>query len=297
MSDEHSPDFQGPPSKKQRVANGVPFRQPTVTAPAPIPHISRVLSKEEVVPFTGLTFAKAGLAALTVILAARKVRMSDLIFDDRNIKASGGFKRYQERNLIFTIAAVTYHVFFGWQTKFEFGSSLSERHSYHQGNGQEKYFRNTVVKFLEYVFQYISFPWNVTLDNVFVYNIRHGYSRILGKRMAFPMWSSKWLEGETTTPKHSKKVCGHNFEWAGIFDLFIDGMDRIGEKGNSTNRAVSHWITKEEGNSQHFHTHDIKRIINQSEKKTNYHESNCDDNLQDPVFEPEPVDSETESEA
>jgi hypothetical protein len=260
-----------PPLKKRCVIKRVAFtkRPPTVaaangqTSPAKIPHLMRLFSSTEIAKGTGLSLYRSAADALSVILAARKVTMTDVIFDDDNVKGTGGAYRYQHVNLCFVISAVIYHVFFGWNTKFEFGQSLAQRQYYIMEKGSQPladYFTRTVVVFMDYIFKYLPMPFDVRRDNVFHHNILHGYKRIYGERNKFPMWSNEWLDGEVTTFHHIQMVRGHHFDWAGVFNLFMDKVDRFGEKGNKSKKTVKHYITLEQGLSQEFKTHNIPRI-------------------------------------
>jgi hypothetical protein len=261
-----------PPKKKLCIIKRCNFSKhpPTVAAGngqtirAKIPHLMRLFSSTEIAKAaTGLSLYRSAADALSVILAARKVTMTDVIFDDDNVRGTGGAKRYQHVNLCFVISAVIYHVFFGWTTKFEFGESLAQRKFYIMANGdniQVDYFNRTVVVFMDYIFKYLPMPFDVRRDNVFHHNILHGYKRIYGKRNKFPMWSNEWLDGEVTTFHHIQMVRGHHFDWAGVFHLFMDNVDRFGEKGNKSKNAVKHYITLEQGSSQEFKTQNIPRI-------------------------------------
>jgi hypothetical protein len=260
-----------PPRKKRCVTKRFQFskRLPTVAAangktkPAKIPHLIRSFSKTEIVPTTGLSLYQSATDALSVILAARKVTMTDVIFDDSNVKGTGGAKRYQHVNLCFVISAVIYHVFFGWTTKFEFGESLARRQHYimeKRSKTLADYFNRTVVVFMDYIFKYLHMPFDVRYDNVFHHNILHGYKRIYGERNNYPMWSNEWLDGEVTTHNHSQMVRGHHFDWAGVFNLFMENVDRFGEKGNKSKKALEHYLTEEQGLSNEFKTHDTPRI-------------------------------------
>jgi hypothetical protein len=191
-----------------------------------VPGLFNFFSARDLVPYTNKSFLQSAKDAMDVIILALKLVLPPRVFDDKLLGSKGTFKGYQSQMLEFVIAAVIYHVFFGWSTPFTYGESLYDRFVWCNSQPENThllYYQRTVEVLLGYIDEFCVLPFDITIDSIYKRNIKNAYKWVKGTRANYEVWSNAWLSSQTSIDGNTRNcVLGHNFEWCQILHLFMN---------------------------------------------------------------------------
>jgi hypothetical protein len=191
-----------------------------------VPGLFRFFSATALVPYTDKSYLQSAKDAMDVIILALKLALPHRVFDDKLLGSKGTFKRYQSQTIEFIIAAVIYHVFFGWSTSFTYGESLYDKYIWCNSqpeNNHLLYYQSTVEVLLGYIDEFCALPGDIKINTIYERNIKNAYKWIKGSRANFEVWSNAWLCSQTSIDRNTHHcLLGHNFELCQILHLFMN---------------------------------------------------------------------------